>query len=164
MGRCQRLTELWADTCEVSKSFVFLATTVQAEWGRSFAYTMHCSMQVRLDRIDSFHTLQPYLSSADLQLWITCDTVAASLLCRRLVTKTVHCSFMACRMLTLAACFKIHLFRALCQSNNTTIYCFLHCLVCLFLGAMQTWGIPWQPGLGSREGSHCHCKAATVTQ
>ena len=32
-----------------------------------------------------------------------------------------------------------------------------------FLGVMQTWGIPWQPGLDSRAVSHCHCKAATVT-
>jgi hypothetical protein len=40
----------------VGEGFVFSAVAVRAKRGCSFAYTM----QIRVDRIDTLHTLQPY--------------------------------------------------------------------------------------------------------
>ena len=125
MGRCPRFSELWADTCEMGKGFIDTATTVLTERGWGFTYTV----QICLDRIDPFHTLQPYSIfriSDVLQRWMTRDTSAASTRCRAVRTKIVCHSFMARRLLTLATYFKMLLLGALSSGR-----CFLHSAACV---------------------------------
>ncbi len=83
-----------------------MATTMRMERGWGFT----CMVQIRLGRIDPFHTLQP---CSKFRCSSTCDTSAASVLNRALQTKIVWRSFMALRMLTLATCFEMLLLGSL---------------------------------------------------